>query len=56
MEMYGTACKLMELHSSSLNCLQAVGATCKVMELRKGSWNCMQALQAHVTPWNLEEF
>ena len=42
--------KYIELHASSLNCMQAHGTACKLMELHTSSWNCMQAHGMH---WNL---
>ena len=34
--------KLMELHVSLCNCMQALGTACKLMEQHSSSWNCMQ--------------
>ena len=39
----GTAYKLMKLHASSWNCMQAHGTLCKLMELHASSGNFMQA-------------
>ena len=36
-------CKLLELHASSWNCMQAHGTACNLMVLHASSWNYMQA-------------
>ena len=43
MELYGTACKEVELQASSLNFMKVYVSVCKLMELHASSWNCMQA-------------
>ena len=45
-----TACKLVELHVSSLNLTKIQGTACKLRELPVSSCNC---LQAHVTACKL---
>ena len=40
---FETACKLMELHTNSWNCIQAYGTACKLLELYASLWNSIQA-------------
>ena len=59
MELYGTACKEVELQASSLNYMKVYVSVCKLMELHASSWNCMQAhetvckaMEQHARSWN----
>ena len=42
-QAHETACKLMELHVSSLNFMKVQGTECKLRELHASLCNCMQA-------------